>query len=155
MIILQKEIVLIDNTKTKGKGNNNHMVITIKNKFNIGDIVQRYVTQLVYDEEIECPICKGNYMMANPNFDMFNDKNEYLFCNCCTLGKIQVNSRMEKVLTPECYVVDGLTVSVSSNFTSHKYQLTSTPELNGGAGYMSTVADECELELFEAQGHFK
>ncbi len=125
------------------------MEIRIDNKFNIGDIVQRYVTQLVYDSEMECPICKGNYMMANPNFDMVNDKTEYLFCSCCTLGKIQVNSRMEKVLTPEKYVVENINISVGKALTSYRYQLHSSPDLNGGAGYISTAADESELVLCE------
>lgn len=127
------------------------MEISIDNKFNIGDIVQRYVTQLVYDDEIECPICKGNYMMANPNFDMVNDKNEYLHCNCCTLGKIQINSRMEKVLTPERYRVQNIYICIGKTITTHRYQLESTPELNDGAGYMTTAADECELELYRKQ----
>lgn len=124
------------------------MEIEINNKFNIGDIVQRYVTQIVYDSEIVCPICKGNYMMANPNFDMVNDRNEYLYCNCCTLGKIQVNSRTEKVLTPERYKVENIYICVGKEITTHRYQLQSSPDLNDGAGYISTAADESDLELY-------
>ena len=124
------------------------MEVRINNKFNIGDVVQRYVTQLVYDNEIECPICKGEYMRANPNFDMVNDKNEYLYCSCCTLGKIQINSRMEKVLTPERYRVESIYICVSKTLTTYRYQLQSTPDLNDGAGYITTATNESELELY-------
>ena len=124
------------------------MEISINNRFNIGDIVQRYVPQLVYDKEIECPVCKGKYMVANPNFDMVNDKNEYLYCNCCTMGKIQVNSRIENVLAPELYKVENIYICVGKNTTTHRYQLLSSPDLNDGAGYISTAADESDLELY-------
>lgn len=127
------------------------MEISINNKFNIGDVVQRYVTQLVYDGEVDCPICKGNYMVANPNFDMVNDKNEYLICSNCTLGKIQINSRMEKVLAPERYRVQNIYICIGEHITTHRYQLESSPDLNDGAGYLTTAADECELEMYEEQ----
>ncbi len=122
------------------------MEIRINNKYNIGDIVRRYVTQLVYDSEIVCPICKGNYMVANPNFDIINDRNEYIYCNCCNMGRIQINSRTEKVLAPERYMVENIYICVGKTITTYRYQLMSSPDLNDGAGYLSTAADEDELE---------
>lgn len=124
------------------------MEIKIQNKFNIGDIVQRYVPQIVYDNEIDCPICKGNYKISNPNFDMINDRNEFLYCNCCTQGKIQINSRIENVLAPELYKIENIYICIGKTTTSHRYQLLSSPDLNDGAGYLSTAAEESELEAY-------
>ena len=125
------------------------MKIDINNKYNIGNIVQRYIEHTVFDKEVECPICHGEWQAYNPAYNGDDgEEDEVLECGCCNRGKIRVGSRVERVLEKEKYRVSRIYVSIDKECTEVTYSLDSTPELNGRTSvYFSCSASEDELSL--------
>lgn len=122
----------------------------IDNKYDIGNLVQKYKTVGAYKDRIVCPLCNGKHFVDNPNYDDDEYGNSKLECpHCKEDGYIETNYVTERVLDDEIYRIEGIHVDIRKDGSiKYTYSIHSTPELNNRTSvYISRNASEEDLEL--------
>lgn len=132
------------------------MEIKICSKFNIGDIVRKYEKRYVHESKIQCPLCKGEYQVENPNWNWEEDEEgdyEYLECPHCIEGWIY-KDKEERYLHEELYKITSITAHLddAKNIT-YRYSLNSTPQLNNRTHMWISSVNVDEEDLVKVKNY--